>query len=364
MPEATRLRPEEFDGGRLGIARQLRGYRKSELAALVNLSPAAITGFEDGSMRPRPEVLGSLALALKVPKDYFSQRESPPRVSEHEFHFRRLRSSRKIDRARLLAQTVCLAELVGELEHYVGLPPVELPGEFALEPSVEDAVAAIDEVASALRARWQLGAGPISDVVRLLESKGAIVTRVRSGTSDIDAFSGWCRGRPYVMLSSDKDSADRSRFDAAHELGHLVLHPDPDPTNREHEVQAHLFASTFLMPAASIVRELPQGLDWPRYLELKGRWRVSLQALLRRARDVDRLTESQFRRAMTHMSARGWRVREPGDAGAIEEPVVLKTALARLERDRGIQLRDLANALRLGEHDVESLLAEPLTIAS
>lgn len=118
------------------------------------------------------------------------------------------------------------------------------------------------------------------------------------------------------------------------------------------------------MPAASIVRELPHGLDWPRYLELKARWRVSLQALLRRARDVDRLTDYQFRRAMTHMSARGWRVREPGDAGPIEEPVVLKTALERLKRDRGIQLRDLANALRLGEHDVESLLAEPLPLAS
>lgn len=62
------------------------------------------------------------------------------------------------------------------------------------------------------------------------------------------------------------------RFDAAHELGHLVLHPDTEPGSKIVEQQAHAFASEFLMPAAEITHQLPRRIDWPTLHDLKQHW--------------------------------------------------------------------------------------------
>jgi Zn-dependent peptidase ImmA (M78 family)/transcriptional regulator with XRE-family HTH domain len=364
MPNPGGRRIDEFDGDRLSLARLLRGHTKTELADRVGLSAAAITQFERGLIRPRPEVLVSLAFALQVPAEFFSVRPGTTRISEHEFHFRRLRSSRKIDRARVLARTTLLAELVTELEKHVVFPAVQIPTEFALPTDEPEWRLDIERAAQSIRSAWSLGEGPISNMVWLLETKGCIVTRLRADSEDIDAFSGWWRDRPYVVLASDKSDAARSRFDAAHELGHLVLHPDPDPTNRLFEVQAHLFASAFLMPAVAIARELPPVLDLQSYVDLKSRWKVSLQALFRRATDVGRMTTAQYRRAMTVLSARGWRMSEPGEAGLIEAPVLMNAALDRVLEERGINLAGLAARIHLGRDDTEALFADSAAVAS
>ena len=64
--------------------------------------------------------------------------------------------------------------------------------------------------------------------------------------------------RPVVVLGADKGQSDRSPFDAAHELGHLVLHRPEHAGTREVETQAHRFAAAFLMPADAI-RNGPTG---------------------------------------------------------------------------------------------------------
>ena len=349
---------EGFDAERLTLAREFRGLRKTELADAATLSPAAISQYEAGEMSPKPEALARLAFALRVPIEFLRPHGVVPRIEEHEVHFRRLRSTRTIDRRRVLARTKLLVELAGSLQNYVELPEVTLPRSFALSADGERSPARIEAIAEAVRDDWALGLGPISHTLRLLEGKGVLVTRLRADTEDLDAFSLWISLRPFVVLSSDKQDAARSRFDAAHELGHLLLHPDdPDPTNRALEVEAHGFASAFLMPRAAIASELPPTVDWDAYLALKGRWKVSVQALLRRARDVGRMTDAQYRRAITTLSARGWRTREPGDAGPVEEPHVLPTALTiALQEDATPEV--LAEPLRLGTQDFLSLLRD------
>jgi Zn-dependent peptidase ImmA (M78 family) len=214
----------------------------------------------------------------------------------------------------------------------------------------------IEGITSRMRADWKLGKGPISNMVRLLERYGCVVVRTNSETKDIDAFSGRWHGRPYDLLASEKGDAARSRFDAAHELGHLVMHPDPDPTNREHEVQAHLFASAFLMPRDAIRHELPRAVDWPELIRLKARWKVSLQALLRRGLDVGSISNAQYRRGMAVLSARGWRKLEPGDAGKVEDPQLLAHALQLLEQRKGIRWPSMAERVGLGVNDLRSVL--------
>ncbi|WP_397351632.1 ImmA/IrrE family metallo-endopeptidase [Paenibacillus larvae] len=73
--------------------------------------------------------------------------------------------------------------------------------------------------------------------------KAGIIVSLRAPSSSykIDACSIWEPDeRPYVLLSNDKTSS-RSRFDIAHELGHLILHSKLKKSefNKKEKLQAN-----------------------------------------------------------------------------------------------------------------------------
>lgn len=348
----TRLSPSLFDGSRLTLARTYRGLRKVDLAQAIQVTPAAISQYEQGRTRPSESVLAALALHLGFPPSFFERGRPLLAVSEGHAHFRRLRSTSKLDRERILARVGLLAEVVTEVERHVALPPVAIPD---IPGSGDDGTVA-EEAAEEVRARWQLGSGPIQHVVRLLEGKGVIVVRPAIDTRDIDAFSTVVGGRPIVVLASDKQDAARSRMDAAHELGHLVMHHDAEPGRQSVEREANRFAGAFLLPRTAMLTELPRTMRWDVYLSLKERWRVSLAALLYRARTLGVLSADGYQRAQIRMPVRGWRQAEPGDIGAPEEPTVLRTALDLLESRRSLTAQDLAGGLHLGQAEFETLV--------
>lgn len=328
-----------FDGARLAQARQLAGLLKADVAELTKLSAAAIGQFESGVSRPTIGTLAKLALALHVPPAFFAANRKRFSISEADAHFRSLRSTSKRDRARARAQVEVLAEMVQALERRVRLPEVDLP---ELDPSSSP-----EQAAQAVREAWRLGEGPILNVVGLLERRGVIVSRLPAATDEMDAFSCWVGSRPFIILVSNKDVADRARFDAAHELAHLLLHHDAHPGDPELERLAHAFAAEFLVPTRSITAALPKRVDWRRLAELKLQWGVSMAMLVRRMRDLGVISDAAYRRGMMDLSRRGWRRSEPIDIGVPESPELLARAIALLEEQRGFTLERLAGDLAL-----------------
>lgn len=156
-----------------------------------------------------------------------------------------------------------------------------------------------------------------------------------------------------VVLSREALAPDR--FDAAHELAHLVLHPDEEPGSHAVERQADAFAAAFLAPADEIRSVLPARIDWSRLLELKTTWGISMQALLYRARTLGVMNEYTYRRAMTQVGARGWRLNEPGDRAPAERQILLTKALD-LVAARGIDLATVAEELHLNPETVELIV--------
>jgi Zn-dependent peptidase ImmA (M78 family) len=152
-------------------------------------------------------------------------------------------------------------------------------------------------------------------------------------SADVDAFSLPFTDRPVIVLSADKNDRARSRFDAAHELGHLVMHGQQIWGLPEVEKQAHRFAAAFLMPRQDIADQLPRHGDWNRLFSLKRHWQVSLAALLMRARVLGSISENDYVAAIKAASARGWRRIEPVPLGQPEQPKLLqaliRTATAR-----------------------------------
>lgn len=332
-----------FHAERLELARQAAGLRKNELAERVGVTPAAISQFEHGRANPSPATLAKLALALGMPVDYFARDGRPLRqANAAAAFFRSLRSTRQRDRTLAAARAMFVWEVVGLLERHIELPEPNIP-ELAMPPEAERDQ--IEEAAAAVRATWQLPPGPVAHMVRLLETHGAVVVRLRGLGREVDAFS-CLQGRPIVVLWCDKEDKARARFDAAHELGHLVLHSEAEPGNKILEAQADAFAAAFLMPREYIYPLLPRRVDFRRLLELKLQWGVSLGALLYRARTLGVIGESAYRRAMARMSTEGWRRDEPGNLGPPEVPTMLTQALELLQ-DRGATLATLAEEAKL-----------------
>lgn len=154
-----------------------------------------------------------------MPVAYFERRQDRrrPDPAARSF-FRSLRSTPQRDRDRADAQAEHVFDLVSYLEKQVKLPALDIP---QLTPVATSRVET-ERVAEEVRNLWGVPDGPIANVVRLLEAHGVIVVRLDSGGSKLDAFSRWFAERPLVLLWGDKGDKARSRFDAAHELGHLA----------------------------------------------------------------------------------------------------------------------------------------------
>ncbi len=346
---------EDFDGRRLAVARRLQCMPRSELARRVDVTPSAVTQYERGLSRPTATVLARIGLTLGMPVEFFSRGLDIPEVRSSTAHFRSLRSTPAGRREQALAFGELALAVLHLIEQYVDLPPVSLPSvDLPPHPSEEDIAAA------ASRARRDLGVseGPIPNVVRLLEAHGVLVVRLPAEGFDprVDAFSSseTASGRPIVLMSPLKDDKARSRFDASHELGHLLMHAGVEPGSTVIEAQAMSFAADFLMPREEIADSLPTRIDWEIFHSLKRHWGTSLKALVYRAHKLGRLSDLSYRRANEQLKR--WGHPEPGPLGPPESPSLLGAAAELLEQS-GTRLSTLAEAARIPLESVRAVIA-------
>jgi Zn-dependent peptidase ImmA (M78 family) len=111
------------------------------------------------------------------------------------------------------------------------------------------------------------------------------------------------------------------------------------------------------MPADTIIGELPARLNWRRYFELKARWGTSIASLVRRAHDLEVISEASYRRAMIELGRKGWRTQEPSSEAEPEDPELLLRALGLLQEHRQVTSQDIADELALPVAEVLSLAA-------
>ncbi|MGB6288332.1 MAG: ImmA/IrrE family metallo-endopeptidase [Xanthobacteraceae bacterium] len=223
------------------------------------------------------------------------------------------------------------------LQAGIRLPTPNVPLFDDVQPNGQYSFNQVEYLASRTRRYWNLGDGPINSVVALLESQGIIVCRFEIGTHSIDAFSCWADGRPYIILGSEKSSSVRSRFDAAHELGHLILHTDISEDDLEAksvrdriEREANWFAGAFLLPRGSLFREF-YSTRANHLRGLKQRWLVSMQAIAHRAKDIGAIDENQYVAFRIQMTKRKELNKEPLDnVIPVERPGLLYNAWKKL----------------------------------
>ncbi len=333
---------QAFAPARLTMARELAGLRKRELAQEIGRTAAAVSQYELGQSRPSAQTLTRCATALDVPVGFFGVGRPQLRLDTTHAHFRSLRATTAVGRRQALAHVELLWEITEELDRVIELPPVDLGLPLGI-PHGD-----VARTARTVRKAWDLGTGPVVHLVRNLEARGVVVTRIPAVDSEtIDAFSSALHGRPTIALS-DKGNPMRRRFSVAHELGHLLLHPDPAPGSPQHERQANAFAAELLMPAAEIRPLLPSPVDVPALKEVADGYGVSVAALVYRGKDLGRYAESTVRRTMATLTALGWRTHEPVGADFPGERPALLARAVELAADHGLPPALLAQRLHIG----------------
>jgi Zn-dependent peptidase ImmA (M78 family)/transcriptional regulator with XRE-family HTH domain len=329
----ARPQPRGLVPARLRDARIARRMNQTELANAVNISRQAVSAFEAGEKNPDPATLGRIADVLAQPLPFFSTND---RELFGKFGTRFHRAAGAETKRR---NSMCdvmgkwFVQTARYLFDLVSFPAGNVPN---ANPTVGDHYSdeEIERIAHECRRSWGLGVGPISNVVGLLETNGIIVCRYEMPDENIDAFSFWNGDRPFVFLSSDKSSAVRARFDAVHELGHLILHrwvdqddlDDPSILKRV-EAEANRFAGAFLLPSNSFPNEVySPRLD--AFVELKRRWKVAIQAMIYRCKDLEIFDEYQVTNLYKQISFRKWRKKEPlDDIIPFEKPRLLGRAV-------------------------------------
>jgi Zn-dependent peptidase ImmA (M78 family) len=340
----------------LRIARQLRRFQQGEAATRLGISQAMLSRFENQLAGLSDDILDRAAAAYDLPRSFFIQSDpvlGAP-VSVHPMWRRKASvSGREMDQI--------VAELNLRLMHLRRLlQAVEVEASFQVPNLPFDQFNNTERIAGLVRAQWQMPAGPVPNLTRMLEAAGVVVVHSTLGGSAVDGVTFRAPGLPPLIVLNVDQPADRMRFTLAHELGHLVMHHDQPTQSMEQE--ANEFASAFLMPTRDIRPHFARRIDLRLLAELKPVWRVSMASLLMRARSIGLLAYNQERYLWQQFSIAKIRQSEPPELDFVAETAtVLPDLLNAHIRELGYSIADLASLLHVQPPELASLYGLTVT---
>lgn len=361
-----------FQGTRLKQARLARGLYKNELGVKLGVTGTAVANYENGIDSPQEIRLARIVQCLNFPREFFFLPPWPESVGL--VHWRSQASETKHAQEMTEQRMSWLCEIFAYLDDMLefpnlNVPEVSLPEDFRQYNNND-----IERAAEQTRAAWGLGDGPIPDVILALENAGIPVSAFTIPAEKQDGFSFFSRmlGRPFIGVNLLDASSARVRFDAAHELGHILLHrkvsADQANEKRSHkliEAQAHRFASAFLFPRSRFMSEIRHvSLDY--FVQYKRRWGISVAAMIVRAADLQLIGESEKSDLFRSLSRRGWRgkLREPFDDPSdmeVERPRMLRRGFETVVQEQISSPRSLRADLALPDQELKMIAGLPDT---
>ena len=369
---------QKINGDHIKSARLFRGLSLSDLSNKTGITKQALSLYENETIRPEISKLVAIAQALDFPIEYFMSLDNF-QVKTESTYFRSLLSTPKIARTAQSVRVEFIAKIYEILIDYVDFPDRNFPdiafsGRNAFsECADEEETSEIESIATKCRKFWGLGFGPIVNLQKTVESNGIIITSLFTDKDEIDAFSQRTiinGNSVYIIVLNSTKNNVRTRFDIAHELGHIFLHPWSENIEelsrqefKERESQANKFAGAFLLPRESFgndVSHYPTKLEY--YLHLKEKWNVSIQAMIYRTHQLKIISTTQYQYLMRQISKRGWRSCEPYDRPFDIEKTLLQEAIELLFSSGEMKPYDLMTALKskglyMRHEDVEDLLS-------
>lgn len=330
-----------INGDRVKQAREIQRLLQSELATKIGVQQPTIAKIESGSLKPSNEVLEAISLQTGFPVSFFKQ-ETGPEFPLGSLLFRAKTSVTQVERSEAHQYGRAIFEWIEALSAAARIKRLELR-----LPRLSG-----DPITAAKITRSSLGLSPDTPIPHLthaIEMSGVLVLALPKPLRGRDAFSVWA-GREMlrpVIVTIAGAPGDRLRFNLAHELGHLVMHQTIKDDLSEIEREANRFAGELLLPESAMRQEIVPPVTLPSISALKQRWRVSIQALIRRAYDLEIITARQYKYLMHQLTEKGWRLKEPSNLDVpIEKPRALRQ-IAEIVYGSPINYTKLAADLKL-----------------
>ena len=277
--------------------RRIKGISQQALADSSGISLPAVKNIELAKGNPRMSTVQHIAKGLDAKlQDLFLPTRGLEAVRFRSMKRMQNRENILIEVARWIDNYNYLEAVLDEREPF---NLKELKGKRAGERIIE--------VAELARRKMGLkDEEPIHDICGLLESAGVKILPLPTSS---DGFFGLsvCEadGGPAVIVNvRERIPVERRIFTAAHELGHLLLHPDAynvahTGESAEEEREADLFAGHFLMPDKGFRKEWNEasGLHWvDRVFKVKRIFRVSYKTVLHRLVELKAVDNSIWQR--------------------------------------------------------------------
>ncbi|MBS1814017.1 MAG: ImmA/IrrE family metallo-endopeptidase [Acidobacteria bacterium] len=328
-----------FNPEMLVLARESREMTQLQLSEKTKIPQTLLSRMESGLLQPNEEQVISLEQELKYPQDFFYQSDRIFGFNASVFYHRKRsdvpsRILKKlhsvINLSRMRIQRLTRSVELDVDNPLIQLSPLEHGG--------------VEEVAQLVRSLMRLPEGPVRDLSAALEDAGVVIVQYSFGTSKVDAISEWIPGYPpIILINTDHNvSGDRYRWNLAHELGHLVMHRYP---STDMEGEANRFAAEFLLPERQIKPQL-RSVRINKLALLKQHWKVSMGALLERARQLGCITVSQYKYMRMNFSRLGYNKREPIETDiAIEKCSLLSELITTHVNGLRYSISELARLL-------------------
>lgn len=331
----------QLNPSRLKLARQRRGLSATALGQIVDVNPRTISRWEDGASEPLPTNVETLSDALGVPVSFFTAHDAEF-VPVEAVSFRALSKMTARQRDSATAAGAIAVDLAQWIDARFRLPAADIPTLEGYDP---------EQAAAVVRERWGLGQAPIGNLIHILEARGVRIFSLAGDVASVDAYSFRLNGVPFIILNTAK-TGERRRFDAAHELGHLVLHcGDEVPHGKEAEQEAQAFAAAFLMPRPSILGSGLRNANIDQILRGKRQWKVAAMALTHRLNELSLITEWGYRDACVRLSQMGYRSGEPQGAIIPESSQVLAKVFKSL-RDQRVGPAEVASQVHITQDEL------------
>lgn len=346
---------------RIKQARQSRGFSMAELSELLDKSRQVISQYELGKTTPSPMIIAQMSRILNYPMHFFSKPLPENTTSSSPVFFRSKKTTTIKGKEAAVAKIEIFREIDGYLRQYVDFQKPEFPKINYVESEKPLENELIESYAIKLREHWRLGNGPIDNLMNVVQKNGIMVSKMVFGHKKIDAFSVWYNRIPYIFLSSDKYTNVRTRFDIAHELGHLLMHSDYFSTkdikknviHEKLEDEANRFAGAFLMPDSTFSKDV-YSTSIDHFIQLKAKWKTSIASMIYRCDNLGMLTSSQVKYLKDQMTARAFWRREPLDnTMPIEQPFAHKQAINLLLENDVVTAYDITNSIACDASEIE-----------
>lgn len=329
----------------LETARLLRQKTQKEVVEAIGISQASLSKAEHGLQELPIDIMSKLYDYYDLPETFFLRSEGVSPLG-HLYYRKKLTITNKVIDS-FVAKVKIFKAIVDDL-----MSAVELP-KYTLGNYVPDDNLSAKEIARKIRYELKVYNGAVPNLSTLLENNGIIIIRFDFGTDKIDGLTTITDSDRKVMFINNQMPNDRIRFSMAHELGHLVMHlGNPPRSSDDAERQADEFASEFLMPEEEI-RPMLLNVNIQTLGMLKRKWRVSMHALVRRAKDLETITYQQYRNLQMYFSKKGYTKSEPIPL-PIENPTMWDETLKLYRNELGYSDEDLMSVMKINQRDFAS----------